>query len=89
MDNGYVSISIQYKYFIEYMYNYNIYPMGLHIRHSLCKCSPSITKDIKLIRIINDVLLKGSPDLSFDDNVLIMNSVHTFICGTKRLDYQY
>ena len=34
-----------------------------------------------------DVLLKGSPDLSFDDNVLIMNSVHTFICGTKRLDY--
>ena len=32
-----------------------------------------------------DVLLKGSPDLSFDDNVLIMNSVHTFICGTKRL----
>ena len=21
--------------------------MGLHIRHSLCKCSPSITKDIK------------------------------------------
>jgi hypothetical protein len=32
-------------------------------------------------------LLKGSPDLSFDDNVLIMNSVHTFICGTKRLDY--
>ena len=34
-----------------------------------------------------DVLLKGSPDLSFDDNVLIMNSVHTFICGTKSLDY--
>jgi hypothetical protein len=34
-----------------------------------------------------DVLLKGSPDLSFDDNVLIINSVHTFICGTKRLDY--
>jgi hypothetical protein len=34
-----------------------------------------------------DVLLKGSHDLSFDDNVLIMNSVHTFICGTKRLDY--
>ena len=32
-----------------------------------------------------DVLLKGSPDLSFDDNVLLMNSVHTFICGTKRL----
>ena len=21
--------------------------MGLHVRHSLCKCSPSITKDIK------------------------------------------
>ena len=36
-----------------------------------------------------DVLLKGSPDLSFDDNVLIMNSVHTFICGTKRLDYKH
>ena len=34
-----------------------------------------------------DVLLKGFPYLSFDDNVLIMNSVHTFICGTKRLDY--
>jgi hypothetical protein len=34
-----------------------------------------------------DVLLKGSHDLSFDDNELIMNSVHTFICGTKRLDY--
>ena len=34
-----------------------------------------------------DVLLKGSSDLSLDDNVLIMNSVHTFICGTKRLDY--
>jgi hypothetical protein len=33
-----------------------------------------------------DVPLKGPPDLSFDDNVLIMNSVHTFICGTKRLD---
>ena len=32
-----------------------------------------------------DVLLKGSPDLSFDDNVPIVNSVHTFICGTKRL----
>ena len=36
-----------------------------------------------------DVLLKGSPDLSFDDNVLIMNSDHTFICGTKRLDYMF
>ena len=23
------------------------YPMELHIMHSLCKCSPSITKDIK------------------------------------------
>jgi hypothetical protein len=34
-----------------------------------------------------DVLLERSPTLSFDDNVLIMNSVHTFICGTKRLDY--
>ena len=34
-----------------------------------------------------DVPLKGSHDLSFDDNVLIMNSVHTFICGTKRPDY--
>ena len=34
-----------------------------------------------------DVLLKGSSDLSFDNNVLIMNSVHTYICGTKRLDY--
>jgi hypothetical protein len=33
-----------------------------------------------------DVLLKRScisPDLSLDDNVFIMNSVHTFICGTK------
>jgi hypothetical protein len=36
-----------------------------------------------------DVLLKGSPDLSFDDNVLIMNSVHTFICGTKRIDLTF
>ena len=44
------------------------------------------TKDLADFLII-DVLLKGSPDLSFDDNVLIMNSVHTFICGTKRLDY--
>jgi hypothetical protein len=34
-----------------------------------------------------DVLLKRSPDLSFDDNVFIMKSVHTFSCGTKRLDY--
>jgi hypothetical protein len=33
-----------------------------------------------LVDFLNiDVLLKGSPDLSFDDNVLIMNSVHTFI----------
>jgi hypothetical protein len=32
-----------------------------------------------------DVLLNGLPNLSFDDNVPIMNSVHTFICGTKRL----
>ena len=35
----------------------------------------------------DEAVLSGSPDLSFDDNVLIMNSVHTFICGTKRLDY--
>ena len=36
-----------------------------------------------------DVLLMGSPDLSFANNVLIMNSVHTFICGTKRIDLTF
>ena len=30
--------------------------MGLHIRHSLCKCSPSITKDIKY-NIMDEVLM--------------------------------
>ena len=36
--------------------------MGLHIRHSLCKCSPAITKDIKYNdknTIINGVLINA------------------------------
>jgi hypothetical protein len=54
----------------------------------ICQRSLLFTQLRNLADFLNiDVLLKGSPDLSFDDNVLIMNSVHTFICGTKRLEY--
>jgi hypothetical protein len=40
-------ISIQIFYWIKCIRLITQYPMRLHIRHSLCKCSPSITKDIK------------------------------------------
>ena len=63
--------------------------------HYIYFCPPFICQIILLFTQLRDladflnieVLLKGSPDLSFGDNILIMNSVHTFICGTKRLDY--
>ena len=58
--------------------------------HYFYVCPLFICQRIVLRNLANflniDVLLKGSPDLSFDDNVLIMNSVHPLICGTKRLD---
>ena len=41
--------SIQIFYWIKCINLITQYSMGLHIRHSLCKCSPSITKDIKYI----------------------------------------
>ena len=57
--------------------------------HYFYVCPLFICQRIMLRNLTNflniDVLLKGSPDLSFDDNVL-MNSVYPFICGTKRLD---
>ena len=73
-------------------------PCGDHVEdnfHYFYVCPIFICKRILLFTQLRDladllsidVLLKGSPDLSFDDNVLIMNSVHTFICGTKRPDY--
>ena len=39
--------SIQICYWIKCINLIIQYPMGLHIRHSLCKWSPSITKDSK------------------------------------------
>jgi hypothetical protein len=42
-------ISIQIFDWIKCINLITQYLIGLHIRHSLCNCSPSITKDIKYI----------------------------------------
>ena len=49
--------------------------MGLHIRHSLCKCSPSITRDIKCNDRMNDFV--GSTNTI--DISLILSTISFFL----------